>query len=450
VNNALILLAELGALDEVGQLTDLGRRMTLLPMHPRLSRFLLEAAARRCLGRATVWAALVGERDILFHPPLSCYTRVPDDPYPSDLVVREQALKEAWEMGFDPSACAAIGVQAQACGELARTVELFRKAGRRAGLRASGQGRTEDLIKCLLVAFYDRVALRRDADTLNCAMGGQRRVELDGRSVARQSGALIALEIREQEAGRNRVRTVLSLASAIDVVWLKEVHPHRLEQRVEVAWNSADQAVEQFTTWAYDGLVYHREPERRIDPPAAERLLVEKIQSGELRLERWDEGVRQWLYRVRLLARLFPERDLLAYDEEDIGALLHEIVAGATRYSHLRQRDCLSCIRNALSYPERQFVDLQAPVQLMLPGGGRLKIEYYPDGPPRGRARIQELYGLTQSPRIAAGRQPVLLEILAPNFRPVQVTDDLANFWQITYPQVKKELERRYPKHEWR
>ena len=91
-----------------------------------------------------------------------------------------------------------------------------------------------------------------------------------------------------------------------------------------------------------------------------------------------------------------------------------------------------------------------APTHLPLPAGPRLKIEYYPDGPPRGRARIQDLYGLRKTPSVAKGRQPLLLEILAPSFRPVQVTDDLANFWKNTYPEVKKELKRRYPKHEWR
>ena len=447
---ATTLLADLDALDGRGRLSDLGRRMALFPMHPRLSRLLLTAAESGCLGRAILWAALIGERDILVYPPHSRYTRIPDDAHPSDLTVRERAFEKARELRFDPSRCAALGLHGRACAELDRTVRLLRNACRRAGLQSFRPGRAEELIKCLLVAFFDQVALRRDADTLNCAMAGQRRCALDARSVARESRALVALEIRELEAGRNSVRTVLSLASGVDPAWLEEVHPGRIEMRTEVEWNAADRAVEQFESWAYAGLVYHREPSPRVDPAAAEVMLVDRIRSGELRLEKWDGDVEQWLHRVRLLARLFPERGLLEYDDDEIGAILHEIAAGATRYSHLRNRDCLSHLRNALAYADQQFVEQMAPPRVPLPAGPRMKVEYYADGPPRGRARIQELYGLRQTPRIAGGRQPLLLEILAPNFRPVQVTDDLANFWKSTYPEVKKELKRRYPKHEWR
>ena len=107
-------------------------------------------------------------------------------------------------------------------------------------------------------------------------------------------------------------------------------------------------------------------------------------------------------------------------------------------------------MQNALPWKEQQFVEQMAPLHQRLPSGVRMKIEYRADGPPRGRAKIQALYDLTRTPAIAGGRQKLLLEILGPNFRPVQVTDDLAGFWTRTYPEVKKELTRRYPKHEWR
>ena len=454
VERAINLLTDLDALNASADLTDIGRQMALLPMHPRLSRLLIAAAERGCLERATLWAALIGERDILTHPPQSRYTRIPDDAYPSDLTVRERAFQQAKENRFDAATCAGLGLHAAACREVDRTCRLYRDTCRRADLKSNRRNRTEDLIQSLLVPFYDHVALRRDPDlrgegSLHCAMAGQRRVELDPKSVVRQSHAFVALDVRELGAGRNGVRTALSLASAVETSWLEEIHPERIAMSTAVEWNEEASAVEQFETWAYDDLVYHRQS-CKTDPAAAEQILVDKIASGDLRLEKWDQSVEQWLHRARLVAALFPERNLTTYDDDDIRLVLHEIIAGGTRYSHVRTRPCLAHVQHALSWNDQQFVEQMAPTHLPLPAGPRLKIEYYPDGPPRGRARIQDLYGLRQTPSVAGGRQPLLLEILAPSFRPVQVTDDLANFWKNTYPEVKKELKRRYPKHEWR
>jgi ATP-dependent helicase HrpB len=451
LERASALLRRLGALDAENRLTALGQRMAQLPAHPRLSRFLAEAAQRKCLERAALWAALIGEREILLQPLHERHTHPADGDVPSDLVVRERAVQRARDLRFDPSACAAEGIRANAAREVEQTAHLYRDACRGAGLQARGKGRTQDLLKCLLVAFFDRVALRRDPHNLLCAMAGQRRVELDSRSAARQGQALIALEVRELEArGDQTVRTVLSLASAIELDWLEELHPERMAVQVETRWNEAEKAVEQVRTYACDGLVYRREVLPQVNEAAAGEILVEQIASGNLKLEQWDREVEQWIWRTRLLARLFPERGLIRYQEDEIRVILHEIVSGATRYSHLRGRACLPHVQNALSWNDRHFVEQMAPAQLRLPSGARLKIEYSDHGPPRGRAKIQDLYDLKETPAIAGGRQKLLLEILGPNFRPVQVTDDLENFWKNTYSELKKELKRRYPKHEWR
>jgi len=107
-------------------------------------------------------------------------------------------------------------------------------------------------------------------------------------------------------------------------------------------------------------------------------------------------------------------------------------------------------VKNALSWGDREFVEKMAPERVQLPRGYRMKIRYEAGGRAIGRAKIQDLYGLDETPKVGGGRHPVLLEILAPNFRPVQTTDDLAGFWNNLYPEVRKQLSRRYPKHEWR
>ncbi|MFO0873748.1 MAG: ATP-dependent helicase C-terminal domain-containing protein [Phycisphaerales bacterium] len=189
---------------------------------------------------------------------------------------------------------------------------------------------------------------------------------------------------------------------------------------------------------------------RASDRASAAEEIVERIMRGELRLARWDEGVEQWIARVLLLARLFPERRMIAYDDDDRRVILHEIVGRASRFGEVQEKPCLEAVQGALSWEDRQFVQKHAPETLGLPSGKRLRIEYGAEGPPIGRARIQDLYDLAETPRIAAGRQVVLLEILGPNQRPVQRTTDLAGFWRTLYPELRKELRRRYPRHEWR
>ncbi|MFH1567551.1 MAG: ATP-dependent helicase C-terminal domain-containing protein, partial [Gemmatimonadota bacterium] len=300
--------------------------------------------------------------------------------------------------------------------------------------------------------YYDHVARRRPGG-LTCEMPGRRRVVLERDSAAREAELILAVEARETEAPRGEgggVHTVLSLATAIEAAWLEEAAPERVTRSEVVCWNAAEQAVERVEVHAFAGLELRRRPAGPVDPAAAADLLVDGVRRGELRLERWDEEVEEWMTRTRCVAAWFPARQLIAYDEEDLGVIWHEIVGGATRYSQVRGRPCLPAVRGALSWADQQFVEAMAPVKLRLPGGYGMPVTYRPGEPPRGRARIQDLYGVTRTPAVAGGRQPVLLEILAPNFRPAQVTDDLAGFWQNTYPELKKELKRRYPRHEWR
>jgi ATP-dependent helicase HrpB len=283
-------------------------------------------------------------------------------------------------------------------------------------------------------------------------MSGQRRVFLDRNSLAREARWLVAAEVRELEhQGASRgVRTALSLASRIEPEWLQELLPDRVTSALSVVWNGRNRCVEQVQQRRYCDLVLEEVPGPDPDPALAAPILVERILGGELVLEHWEHGVEQWLARTRCVREWFPEKGLIGYEPEELEVVLHEIVAGATRYSQIRGRPCLRAVQGALSWADRQFVEEMAPAQVGLPGGRRLKLEYQPGHPPRGRARIQDLYGARDTPRVAGGRQPVLLEILGPNLRPVQVTDDLAAFWERTYPELKRDLQRRYPRHEWR
>lgn len=469
VERATRVLVSLGALADDGALTPRGRTMAKLPMHPRFSRMLVEASARGCLERVTLWAALMSERDILVGAPRADWTDADGSGLASDFLVLERAFAEAARLGFDAGRCAAAGIHAQACREVERTRRLFVEACDGAGLsRRSLPGAPgapgadgDDFVgamKSLLAGFSDHVAVRRAADNLHCAMAGQKRAVLDKDSVARRVGLIVAVDVREianasgpRAAGLGgEVRTQLSLAGEVERAWLEELFPGRVTVEFAPDWNAKMQCVEEVERHAFDGVVFDQTPRPNVEPARAAAMLAERIIAGDAKLDTWDEAVEQWIARTRCVAQWFPERRLITYDPDDLRVIVEEICAGASRLSQVKGRPCLEAVKGALSWEDQRFVERMAPDRIDLPRGWRMKVEYQPGAAPRGRAKIQDFYDVGKTPTVAGGRVKVLLEILGPNFRPVQVTDDLPGFWERLYPELKKELKRRYPRHEWR
>ena len=225
------LLRGLGALEGDGGLSAVGRGMAGLPLHPRLARLLLAATERGCAERAALWAALLSEPDIVRRPPAAQYARPAPGGRPCDLEVREAAWQRARRGRFSADACGRAGLHADACRQVDRAQAQYLRLLRRPG---SGRGADADggaLYRCLLSAYFDQVALRPDPEGAHCVMAGRSRVEIGRDSAARSAAALVALEARETEAGRDGVRTVVSLASAIDTEWLLELFPERIAEK---------------------------------------------------------------------------------------------------------------------------------------------------------------------------------------------------------------------------
>ena len=526
VAQALEVLNELGAISHVGgtgfqpvmgrvsgedtgkmpvppllSLTAIGSRMAKLPMHPRLSRLLVEADARGCVERACLWAALISERDILVRGMDCPLAKEVEPTFPrSDFLVLERAMDFARASRFDPDRCLAKGIHANACREVERTQRLheaaatFSKRSRKPqhsalrtqhsaltsqppttdhGLRTPSQhsapstqhsalasqslttdhGLLTNIAKCLLVAFPDHLSLRRNATNLAAAVIHGRRGELDPATVADHVGLVLPVEMSEIGGGKNTdARTVLSLVTEIAPEWIREVHKAQLRREIRHEYNTKMQAVEATDVELLADLPIDERllPDSAVDRGRAGEILAEQIRREVLKLEAWDESVEHWIARVRCVAGWFPERRMVCYDEIETGVILQELCAGAIRAKDLRGRSVLDAFKGALSWEDQQFVERMAPERIELPRGWRMKVEYTPGQQPRGRAKIQDFYGMTQTPTVAAGRVKVVLELLAPNMRPVQTTEDLAGFWERLYPELKKALSRRYPRHEWR
>jgi ATP-dependent helicase HrpB len=192
---------------------------------------------------------------------------------------------------------------------------------------------------------------------------------------------------------------------------------------------------------------------RRVEPPpldAAGQLLADEVLAGRLVLNEWDHAAEQWIVRLNLLARWCPELQLPVIGDEERKHLVREICAGAFTYKEIKDKPVQPILKSWLNPEQQRLLDKHAPERLTLSNGKTPKVAYDPANPPHIALRIQELYGVNATPSIAMGRVPVLVHILAPNTRPVQITKDLAGFWRDQYPKVKQELQRKYPKHEWR
>ena len=169
-----------------------------------------------------------------------------------------------------------------------------------------------------------------------------------------------------------------------------------------------------------------------------------------LELKEWDESVEQWILRLNLLGQWCPELLLPSLQPGDRRDLLEQLCHGCFSAKEIRDLEVKPLLKSWVSPAQQALVEKHAPERWLLPSGRHSRITYVPDGSPYLAARIQDLYGLEKTPRIAMGRVPVVLHILAPSHRPVQITQDLAGFWKEHYPKIKQQLQRRYPKHEWR
>ena len=452
VRRAERLLGLLGAVDEEsGELTDVGRRMLVVSAPPRLARLLIEAESRGCAGEGALLAALASERDICLEErafgPIA-ESRWPAGP--SDLLERARLFGEAARAGFAPDTCRSLRLDPRAL----RTVDRVRRQLARSGAPPQRSfehlsGSTEEaLLRCILAGFPDRVVRRRAPGSRRGVMVGGTGVELDERSAVREAELFVAVEVEiggapaaAGGAGPPRQRGRAPLAER-DVPRRDplDARPSSSTPNASASWSEGASC---FAIWFSP-----RRPSRTSTgqrrasswraPPAAIRSLPLGAGDAERRL----------LARLRFLAGAMP--DLGIPDAGDLAAATSRRSARASAASRSCAAPiCCAALRGALSGPQLRALERDAPDHYRLPSGRLVDIRYEPDRPPAVAARIQEVFGLAATPRLAGGRVPLLIELLAPNHRPVQITDDLDSFWRRTYPEVRKQLRGRYPKHPW-
>jgi len=454
-NSSIQRNAEPGRRDAcaTSQITPIGRKMLAFPLHPRYSRMLLAAQEYGCVHQACLVAALTQGRDLLLRnvdrDTNSFREDLLGEKASSDFWILMRAWTYAAKNEFRLDACRRLGIHAVTARQVGPLFEQFLRIAKNEGLDVKPREvKDEALQKCILIGFSDRVARRLDQGTLRCELVHGRRGVLARESAVQHSTLFVAAEVREVE-GRE-VNTILSLATAIEVDWLRELYPEDMESDLHVQFDSTAKRVQAAELLKFRGLALSA---KRVEPPPADmaaQLLADEIIAGRLPLPNWDHSVEQWLLRLRLLCQHCPELQLPPITEDDRKHIIGQLCHGAVSYKDIKERAVKPVVMSWLSEAQRGLLDKHAPERLTLPNGRTPKVAYEATGSPHISLRIQELYDVTQTPKIALGRVPVLVHILTPGMKPIQITQDLASFWREHYPRIKSELQRKYPKHLWR
>lgn len=451
------LLVDLGALaGERKTITVVGRKMLRFPVHPRYARMLLAAEERGCVRTVALMAALTQGRNFLIRGVARDVEKAREDAlgedHESDFFLMMRAWRYADQANYGIEACRRLGIHAQGARQVGPLFEQFLEIAAKEGLDVSERKIDGAAVrKCVLAGFSDQLARRLDAGTLRCELVHNRRGVLARESVIQQAKLLVAAEISEIGRGDGEVNTLLTLATAVEEAWLQEIFPDDYREVKGVSYDETIKRVVARRERRFRDLVLEAKVSSDDAPlNEAAALLTKEVLAGRLKLEAWDDTVEQWILRVNRLAEWFPELEVNPITEADRPTLIEQICYGELGYRDIKDKPVMPVLKDWLSVEQFAVLDNYLPEKLVMGNGRKARLTYAKEGPPVMSARIQELYGIEGKFTIGHGRVTVKFEVLAPNHRPIQVTDDLTNFWRDQYPKVKAELSRRYPRHEWR
>lgn len=428
------LLQRLGAMSDSGGLTALGRRMLTLGTHPRLAAMLLATHGGSEQALACDLAALVEARDPLRHGgdalaarwrALAAFRqgRAPHDANRGGLATIDAASTQ-WRRRLRCDAAPPTSVEAHQLGDL------------------------------LAHAFPDRIAARHPTDPLRYLLANGRSARLFDPSDLRGEPWLVAVELRYEARD-----ALLLRAAPVDENRLRRDFPTRFTQQDVVRWDGDKRALVARRETRFDRIVLDSRSAGRVDPAHAAQALTEAVAELGIDALPWTDGLRQWQARSLALRAWMPELDLPDVSDAALMATLPQWLTpaftGKTRLDALDEASLGEALKSPLPWAQRQLIDRHAPVRMAVPSGMERPIHYAVDADgvtPQGpvlAVKLQELFGLADTPRIADGRVPLTLHLLSPGGRPLQVTQDLRNFWANTYAEVKKEMKGRYPRHPW-
>ncbi|NGQ96171.1 ATP-dependent helicase HrpB [Brevibacillus sp. SYP-B805] len=428
------LLRQLGALDEAGGVTPYGRQMAALGLHPRLAHMIGKAQPLGYGGLACELAALLGEREVL---------RGREGASIADIRLRLEALR-SFKRGEEPQGAAPLGytLDAAACRRVLAEADRFKKA---LGGSATREDDSLEAIGILLAfAYPDRIAQRREGGRYLLSSG--RGAFLPAEQPLSKEAYLVAVEVDDQGAdGR------IHLAAAVELAELRQHLGQTIVNEAVIAWDRPAQAVRARQRERLGALILSEGPLPNPDPEEMLAALLRGIAEEGLAILPWTRHARQLQERLQFMHHLEPGWPDVS--DEGLTAALADWLAphlyGMKSRDELQRLNLAGVLESMLSWEQRRMLDEYAPSHITVPSGSRIPVDYSDPAAPVLAVRLQEMFGLKETPRVGGGKVPLTLHLLSPAQRPVQVTRDLASFWQTAYFEVKKDLKGRYPKHYW-
>ena len=430
---ARTLLAELGAVDGAGAITPHGRRMAALGTHPRLAHLLLAGAARGALPEAARLAALLEERDILRAPPGE---GDPELQLRLDLVAQRDTPAMVHGLTVDRGTLQRVR---------AETREWERQLRAEAGAGGSGGG-PASVGALLALAYPDRVGLRR-------AGQGGRFLLRNGQGAFTTAPSLLLSEwVVAAELDGNPREARIWLGTAIERAEVLALFADQVTAEDAVSWDPQADLLLAVRRQRLGAIVLEEKPLRDPDPALLQAAVAGQVRREGLGRLRWDPAAVELRQRLafchRHLGGSWPAVDdavLLERLEDWLGPLLGAV----RRRADLDRLDLGAALLTLLGWEERRRLEAVAPTHLTVPTGSRVRVDYADPAAPVLAVRLQEVFGLEETPRVGGGAVPVTMHLLSPAHRPVQVTRDLAGFWRTSYFDVQKDMKGRYPKHHW-
>jgi ATP-dependent helicase HrpB len=429
------VLLDLGALDHQGRITPLGKKMAALPTHPRLGHMLLAAAEHDATDLASDLAALLSERDIIKGRDRS-----------ADIEDRLHALAVFRADG--PAAARALEADTDGCRRVIQTSKQLREHLPKSANKKDKKTPAASPGELLALAFPDRIGQRRGEGR------GQYKLT-SGRGAVLPAHDRLAsheyLAVAELDAGKIEGR--IFLAAPLSKESLTSLFPDRLQREDKVFWDEQSGMVKAQRLLRLDELVLEAAPLARPSAEAVQAALLSSIRTLGLTVLPWSDKARELQARLICMRLWQPEAGWPDLSDtcllETLEQWLAPYLTGMRSLEQLKKLDLCAILAARLDWQQQSRLDREAPTHLTVPSGSRVKLRYTPGEPPVLAVRLQEMFGLADTPRVCNDTVPVLLHLLSPAQRPMQITQDLRGFWETAYHEVKKELRGRYPKHHW-
>lgn len=469
VERAERLLVTLGALEAGeaghGQLTEIGRRMLRMPMHPRFGRMLVEAGIRGCVPAAAMCAALVSGRDLL--------VRIGRDEGhfqdrregfegggTSDFHTLLRAHQFARSNGYAVEACRRNAIHGQTARQVEDTYRQILQLARREGLVSAndegvGEPKPDALERCLVAGFIDQLCLRKNLGTLDCEMTEGRTGTLVRESVVQEARMLVAASVREVSSRGGKL-TLLSQCTAVKPEWLREMFPQHFSSRLEHQYDRTHKRVAAIDIIRFLDLVVDQQHRREVDPVASGQCLAEAVSRGWLDLPNLDHAVQQWIGRVECLRSAVPELELPPMRTDGTRRALETAFRGLTLGREAQSMNLLPAFRGVLSQDQQAFVEELAPLQVPAPDGKKWKLAYATDREdpeaapvPEVQVKLLDCLPLQENPHIAEGRVPIRIWIQDPIGKRLASTRDWPAWRKGEYPKLRAMLKSKHPGFLW-